>query len=128
MKGRIAIACGGSGGHIFPALAVAEKLVQQGHEVRLYISAKKVDQDILAAYPQYQVATIPGLGWTGFNLSAIRVFKKLFDAYRVCLKETRTFKPHVVLSMGSFTGAPLLMAAISEADSFWYSGPFSNCS
>jgi UDP-N-acetylglucosamine--N-acetylmuramyl-(pentapeptide) pyrophosphoryl-undecaprenol N-acetylglucosamine transferase len=40
----VAIACGGTGGHLFPGLAVAEQLQQRGCDVALLISPKDVDQ------------------------------------------------------------------------------------
>ena len=40
---RAAVACGGTGGHLFPGLAVAEKLQQRGCKIILLISPKDVD-------------------------------------------------------------------------------------
>ena len=37
------IACGGTGGHLFPGIAVAEVLCDRGHEVMLLISEKDID-------------------------------------------------------------------------------------
>ncbi len=41
MKRRIAVACGGTGGHIHPAMAVAEVLQQEGHELSLILSGTR---------------------------------------------------------------------------------------
>ena len=40
----VAIACGGSGGHLFPGLAAAERLLQRGCAVTLFVSPREVDQ------------------------------------------------------------------------------------
>ena len=46
--GRLMIACGGTGGHLFPGLAVAEAIRRRGHEVKFFVSAKAVDRRALA--------------------------------------------------------------------------------
>jgi UDP-N-acetylglucosamine--N-acetylmuramyl-(pentapeptide) pyrophosphoryl-undecaprenol N-acetylglucosamine transferase len=47
---KILIACGGTGGHLFPGIAVGEALRARGHEVLLLISEKQVDADASAKY------------------------------------------------------------------------------
>ena len=42
-KKHILIACGGTGGHLFPGIAVGELLARDRHEVTLLISEKKID-------------------------------------------------------------------------------------
>ncbi|MBJ7326343.1 MAG: glycosyltransferase, partial [Chthoniobacterales bacterium] len=44
---KFAIACGGTGGHLFPGLAVAEVLRGKGHEVLLFVSEKEIDNRAL---------------------------------------------------------------------------------
>ena len=39
------IACGGTGGHLFPGIAVAEELRSRGHDALLLISEKQVDRE-----------------------------------------------------------------------------------
>ena len=46
--GQLAIACGGTGGHLFPGLAVAEAVRRRGHEVSFFISTKAVDRRALS--------------------------------------------------------------------------------
>jgi len=45
----VAIACGGTGGHLFPGLAVARQLQQRGCEIALLVSPKDVDQQAVKA-------------------------------------------------------------------------------
>ena len=42
-KLHVIIACGGTGGHLFPGIAVGETLLARGHQVTLLISEKKID-------------------------------------------------------------------------------------
>ena len=46
---KVMIACGGTGWHLFPGLAVAEVLQARHHQVRLLVSERAIDQTALAA-------------------------------------------------------------------------------
>ena len=61
---NIAIACGGTGGHLFPGLAVAERLQQRGCAVTLLISPKEVDQQAVKAAKEMEIVTLPAVGLT----------------------------------------------------------------
>lgn len=105
---RIAIACGGTGGHLFPGLAVAESLLRRGCAVTLLISPKDVDQQAVKAAAGMEIATLPAVGLTrGSGLAFLRGFSRSYMAAR------RLFKPrapHAVLAMGGFTSAPPILA------------------
>ncbi|MDR0534314.1 MAG: UDP-N-acetylglucosamine--N-acetylmuramyl-(pentapeptide) pyrophosphoryl-undecaprenol N-acetylglucosamine transferase [Verrucomicrobiales bacterium] len=108
---KIGIACGGTGGHLYPGLAVAEALSSMGHAVRLYISTKEIDRKILSDYPQFQGVVLPTIGWTGFSPRVLKFCKKFWDAYRLSNREVREQKLDAVLGMGGFTSAPLIVSA-----------------
>lgn len=108
---RIGIACGGTGGHLFPGLAVAERLRASGHQVRLYVSNKEIDRRALSAYPDYEHVALPGVGWPGFGLRTLGFVRAFWRAYRASVEEIRQFKPDAILGMGGFTSAPLLLSA-----------------
>jgi UDP-N-acetylglucosamine--N-acetylmuramyl-(pentapeptide) pyrophosphoryl-undecaprenol N-acetylglucosamine transferase len=111
MMARIAIACGGTGGHLFPGLAVAQECVRRGHEVRLYVSSKEIDRSVMKNYPEFDAVALPTVGWTGLNFRALIFLKKLWEGYRLAKSELRDYKPDAVLGMGGFTSAPLILTA-----------------
>src|SRR4029078_8511374 len=103
-KSRIAIACGGTGGHIFPGLAVAERLLQRRADVMLLISPKEVDQQAVKSAIGMEVVVLPAVG-----LTRGRVFKfagGFLAAYRAAKARFRSRPPQAVLAMGGFTSAP----------------------
>jgi len=106
----IAIACGGTGGHLFPGLAVAGQLAQRGCAVTLLISPKEVDQQALQNAPkEFSVVTLPAVGLQNRNyISFAGSFLKSLLAAR---KHFRRHRPAAVLAMGGFTSAPPILAA-----------------
>jgi len=108
-KPFVAIACGGTGGHLFPGLAVAEQLRQRGCDVGLLISPKEVDQQAVKSAAGMHIFTLPAVGLQNRNyFSFARSFWKSFQAAREIFKAHR---PAAVLAMGGFTSAPPVLAA-----------------
>jgi UDP-N-acetylglucosamine--N-acetylmuramyl-(pentapeptide) pyrophosphoryl-undecaprenol N-acetylglucosamine transferase len=114
---RVALACGGTGGHIFPGLAVAASLVQQGCQVTLLVSTKEVDRLAVQQAPGLQVHALPAVGLARGRAPAfLRGFAQSFLA---TLKLFRTQRPRACLAMGGFTSAaPLLAAKCLRARTF----------
>jgi len=106
---RIAIACGGTGGHLFPGFAVAAKLLQKGSAVVLLISPKQVDQQCLDQASGAEILTLPAVGLAqGQRLGFLRGFYK---SYRAAKRSFRSQPPDAALAMGGFTSAPPILAA-----------------
>lgn len=107
----VAIACGGTGGHLFPGLAVAEQFKARGCSVTLLISPKEVDQQGVQNARGLEIVTLPAVALqSGSRLAFIRGFVRSWLASR---KHFRAHRPHAVLAMGGFTSAPPMLAARS---------------
>jgi UDP-N-acetylglucosamine--N-acetylmuramyl-(pentapeptide) pyrophosphoryl-undecaprenol N-acetylglucosamine transferase len=105
----IAIACGGTGGHLFPGLAVAEQLLHRRCAVTLIISPKEVDQQAVQTASGMDILTLPAVGLSrGRAIAFVRGF---IGSYRAASKHFQNHRPHAVLAMGGFTGAPPILAA-----------------
>jgi len=105
----VAIACGGTGGHLFPGLAVAEQLQKRGCAVALLVSPKDVDQEAVKSAHGMEIVTLPAVALQNRNyLSFARSFWQSWRASRNLFKSR---PPHAVLAMGGFTSAPPILAA-----------------
>lgn len=106
---RIAIACGGTGGHLFPGLAVADQLLRRDCSVVLLVSPKEVDQQGVRQAASMEVLTLPAVGLTrGRRLAFLRGF---VQSYRAATRAFAAAPPQAALAMGGFTSAPPLLAA-----------------
>src|SRR5208282_5210143 len=96
----VAIACGGTGGHLFPGLAVAEQLKLRGCDVALLISPKEVDQQAVKSAQAVEIFTLPAVGLQNRNYIsfAASFLKSLFAARKIF----RRHRPDAVLAMGGF--------------------------
>src|SRR3954467_9196473 len=104
------IACGGTGGHLFPGLAVAECLRARGHEVMLFVSEKEVDALALSGR-SFPFEKLPTIGLPSLYSPAIFGFTRRFNqSLAQCRSIYRKFKPQVVLGMGGFTSTAPIMA------------------
>ena len=119
MSLKVLIACGGTGGHLFPGLAVADELERRGHEVHLLISRKRVDTEALATHKPYAHTALAAIGWPGAGPKVFAFGWKLLQARGQCQEIFRRWKPDAVLGMGGFISAvPLLLAASRGLPSF----------
>jgi UDP-N-acetylglucosamine--N-acetylmuramyl-(pentapeptide) pyrophosphoryl-undecaprenol N-acetylglucosamine transferase len=117
---RFVIAGGGTGGHLFPALAVAEVMQEKGNEVLIFISEKEVDALATKDRGEFRFEKLPTIGMPRFFSPAIIGFLKRFTQSLAPCRETyKKFQPDGVLAMGGFTStAPILAAKLAKIPTF----------
>ncbi len=104
----VAIACGGSGGHLFPGLAVAAALVARGCEVTLLVSPKEVDQQAVKSTVGMQVETLPAVALNRWGI--VRFLGGFWKSWRAARILFQARPPQAVLAMGGFTSVPPVLA------------------
>lgn len=113
MAKRILIMAGGTGGHVFPGLAVADLLVSQGWQAQWLGTAKRMEANIVpkAGYAIHfiDVAGVRGNGIKRLLKAPLQIIKAIFQARRLIAD----FQPDVVLGMGGFASGPGGIAAWS---------------
>ncbi len=113
---RVIISGGGTGGHVFPAIAIADAIKQLRPEAEmLFVGAEgrlEMERVPAAGYP------IRGLWISGFQrrltlknlMFPFKVISSMMRSYRI----VREFKPQVAIGVGGYASGPLLRAASSR--------------
>lgn len=108
---KIVIMAGGTGGHVFPALAVADALRARGHEVTWIGTRSGLEARVVpaAGFPLewIEVAGLRGKGWRTLLVAPWRVARALGQAWKIL----RRLRPAVALGMGGFASGPGGLAA-----------------
>ena len=108
---RVMIMAGGTGGHVFPALAVAKILQQQQVCIAWLGTRKGIESDLI---PQQGIElhylNVEGLRGRGLLALCRAPFKLLSSIIQAC-SALKQFKPSVVLGMGGFASGPGAVAA-----------------
>jgi UDP-N-acetylglucosamine--N-acetylmuramyl-(pentapeptide) pyrophosphoryl-undecaprenol N-acetylglucosamine transferase len=114
------IACGGTGGHLFPGIAVAEVLRERGHEVMLFVSEKEVDALALSGHSDFHYEKLPTVGLPSpFSPAILGFLRRFNESLSLCRSIYGKFKPQVVLGMGGFTStAPILAGRMRGVATF----------
>ena len=110
------ISGGGTGGHIFPALSIADAIKKRWPESAiLFVGAKdRMEMERVPA-AGYEIVGLPVAGFV--RKSIIKNFSvafKLLKSLRRARKIVQTFKPNVVIGVGGYASVPVLRAAASQ--------------
>lgn len=106
MGARIVVMAGGTGGHVFPALAVANRLREQGWQVSWLGTKNGLESRVVPAHridiDWLSVAGVRGKGGLAKIKAVFLLIKACMQAWRIL----RRRKPDVVLGMGGFVAGP----------------------
>ena len=110
---RVIIAGGGTGGHVFPAISIAEEILRRdsANEVLFVGTEQGIEKRVLAE-KGYRVKFINSKGLVGKNFSqkAVAVIS-ILGAMLSSIKILREFRPDAVIGVGGYASGPTLLCA-----------------
>lgn len=108
---RVMIAGGGTGGHLFPGIALAEQVVAAGGQVRFVGTDRGIEARVLPedgwALDRIEVSGIKGRGLEGLIAGLLRLPRAWLQSRRII----REFAPDVVVGVGGYASGPIVATA-----------------
>ena len=109
---KVIISAGGTGGHIYPAIAIINKLKEKEKKLDiLYIgTTDRMEKDLI---PNLGINYV-GIEMSGLSKNPIKCFKtfiKLLKSNAKCKKIIKDFKPDVVIGVGGYVTVPVIYNA-----------------
>ncbi|MEZ4600169.1 MAG: undecaprenyldiphospho-muramoylpentapeptide beta-N-acetylglucosaminyltransferase [Syntrophotaleaceae bacterium] len=110
---KLLLAGGGTGGHLFPAVALAERLLEtdKAAQVLFVGTSRGIEARVLPGLglplETIEVRGLVGQGWRG----RLRLLPCLFKSFHQSLRILDRFRPDMVLGVGGYASGPLLLAA-----------------
>ncbi|WP_392564571.1 undecaprenyldiphospho-muramoylpentapeptide beta-N-acetylglucosaminyltransferase [Orbus wheelerorum] len=111
MTKKLLVMAGGTGGHVFPGLAVAHELIKQGWQVRWLGTSDRMEAQLVPKQgieiDFIKISGIRGKGILAKLLSPLRILKAVMQARKII----KAYQPDVVLGMGGYVSGPGGIAA-----------------
>lgn len=103
---KVILTTGGTGGHIYPALAVAQELKDRGVDVLFVGTSIRMEKDIVPK---------AGYRFIGLNIAPPKTIKNMFkyirgifQGFKIVMKE----KPDAIIGFGNYISVPVVLAGI----------------
>ncbi len=108
---HVIIMAGGTGGHVFPGLAIATRLQEKGVSVSWLGGARGVEHEWVPrngiVLHALKISGLRGRGWKGWLAAPLRVLRATWEAAVILRRE----RPNAVISMGGYAAGPGGLAA-----------------
>ena len=113
---KFIVSGGGTGGHIFPAISIANAIKERHPEAEiLFVGALGRMEMERVPSAGYKIIGLPVAGFDRSNyLKNIPVVFKLFKSLRLAKRIVKNFKPDIVIGVGGYASGPVLKAASAE--------------
>ncbi len=107
---KIVIATGGTGGHVYPAITLAETLMQDSSKNEILFIGNE-DRMEATEIPKQGFRFI-GIKAAKFNnnKNKLSAMKTLYSSYKQCLKIVDNFAPDIVIGFGGYVTVPVILA------------------
>ena len=110
---RVVVTAGGTGGHIYPALAIINKIKEEEPNSEfIYIGThNRMEKDLIPSLGiRYEAIEVTGF-IRKLTLENFKTLSRFFKARKKCLQIIRDFHPDVVIGAGGYVTAPVIWAA-----------------
>ena len=110
---RVVVSAGGTGGHIYPALAIIDKIKEkEPNSEFLYIGThNRMEKDIVPAHG----IPFKSIEMYGFNkknlLKNFKTIKCILKSFKECKKLIKEFNPDIVIGVGGYVTVPVIISA-----------------
>ena len=110
---RIIRTGGGTGGHIYPAIAIADKIKEEHPEAEiLFIGTRRGLESTVVPKHGYAIQFVEVRGFNRKNmLKNVKVVWELAKGYRQSIKILKEFRPDLVMGTGGYVCGPVVSAA-----------------
>ena len=110
---KVIIAGGGTGGHLFPGIAVAREILRRDAESKiLFVGAEQGIEARIVPKEGFELRTLPVGGIKGLGIGRkVRNLMGMVSGVGKARKILREFKPNVVIGVGGYASFPMLCAA-----------------
>lgn len=110
---RVLISGGGTGGHIFPAISIANAIKNRFPDVEIkFVGAENRMEMQRVPAAGYEIVGLPVSGFDRRNLFRnVKVLLRLWKSIRLARRVVREFKPQIAIGVGGYASGPTLKAA-----------------
>ncbi|MDD6467170.1 MAG: undecaprenyldiphospho-muramoylpentapeptide beta-N-acetylglucosaminyltransferase [Erysipelotrichaceae bacterium] len=109
---RVLIATGGTGGHIYPAIALADELLSRDPQTSILFIGNN-DRMEATEIPKhnYDFFGIDAKGFNGNSSDKVKSIQLMSQSFFVCRNKIKGFQPDLVVGFGGYVTVPVILAA-----------------